>query len=224
VEERKPLRELTNQEIYELVKDGQDGHKWSIGLYLEVLRRGPDILEHDPGLKADWDAYHDERNSLLKASLDAQVMPKLAESIRLISEPNLALLEKISKGIVPPSFSATLLQNLIPKIAIPKYDFSKLEVPRFDYPKLDYALRSEVVKENPSLENFPLESDEVIEATNNVLNKSSDIVGLLAQIVASSNLTAERVQAPKWQRPVAIWTLVLTACGLAATVLIAIFD
>lgn len=224
MQERRPLREKSDEEIYDLVKLGQDSHKWSLGLYLEVMRRGPEILDRDSALRADWDAYHREQNMILKSSLDGQVLPKLTESFRLISEQNRLLLEKISKSIIPPSFSAALLQNVMPKIEFPKYNFPKLDVSEFDYQKLDYALRAEVAKENPSLEELPLVSAEVQKATDEVLIKSSDLVGLLAQIVETSYLTAERVKPPRWPFPVAIATLVLTAAGLGATILIAIFS
>ena len=144
-------------------------------------------------------------------------MPKLTESIRLLSDSNRVMLEKLSASILPPSFSATVFQNLIPKI-----DFPKFEIPRFDYPKLGYALGSEVVRDNPSLEELPLDSVEVTEATETVLNTVSDVVGLLAQLVETAQLTAERVKPASWQHPVAIWTLVLTAAGFLATIVIAI--
>lgn len=225
--EQKPLRELTDSEIFDLVKAGQEAQKWSLGLYIEVERRGSQILDGDAELRSAWDAFQEEQTQKLKAVMDSQVMPKLTESLRLLSDSNRATLEKLSASILPPSFSATIFQNLIPKIDFPKFDipkidFPKFEIPRFDYPKLDYTLRSEVVREHPSLESLPLDSAEVKEATESVLANVSDVVGLLAQLVETAQLTAERVKPASWQHPVAIWTLVLTAAGLVATIVIAI--
>ena len=215
--EHRPLRDLSDAEIFELVKAGQESHGWTLGLYMEVERRGAQILDGDTDLRSAWDAYQEERTQKLKSVMDSQVMPKLTESIRLLSDSNRVMLEKLSASILPPSFSATVFQNLIPKI-----DFPKFEIPRFDYPKLDYALGSEVVRDDPSLEELPLDSVEVTEATETVLNTVSDVVGLLAQLVETAQLTAERVKPASWQHPVAIWTLVLTAAGFLATIVIAI--
>jgi hypothetical protein len=225
--EHRTLRDLSDAEIFELVKAGQESHRWTLGLYMEVERRGAQILDGDADLRSAWDSYQEERTQKLKAVMDSQVMPKLTESIRLLSDSNRAMLEKLSASILPPSFSTTVFQNLIPKIDFPKFvigkvDFPKFEIPRFDYPKLGYSLGSEVVRDNPSLEDLPLDSVEVTEATETVLNTVSDVVGLLAQLVETAQLTAERVKPASWQHPVAIWTLVLTAAGFLATIVIAI--
>ena len=220
MDERKPLSEIADDEIFDLVKAGQDGHKWSLGLYKEVLRRGPEILDHDPDLRAVWDTYHDERNERLKAMLDIQAMPKLFESIRLISESNRALFEKISNSVIPESFGAALFQIAMPKFEMPKYDFPKLSVPKVDYPSLDYALRADVVRQNPSLEALPIESAEVQKATVCVVEETSRTVELLSLIRESGQLTADRVKPAKWQLPVAILTLIFTFLALVASVVI----
>ena len=220
MEERKPLSELTDDEIFDLVKAGQDGHKWTLGLYREVLRRGPEILDRDPDLRAVWDAYHEERNEKLKSMLDIQAMPKLFESIQVISDSNRALFEKISKSMIPESFGATLLRNVVPKFEMPKYDFPKFSIPKLDYPSLDYALRADVVRQNPALEALPIDSMEVQNATESVVEETSKTVELLTLILESGQLTADRVKPAKWQLPLAILTLIFTFLGLVASVVI----
>jgi hypothetical protein len=223
MEENKPLSELTDDEVFDLVKAGQDGHKWTLGLYREVLRRGPEILDRDPDLRAVWDAYHEERNERLKALLDIQAMPKLFESIRLISDSNRELFEKIAKSMIPESFGAALLRSAMPKFEMPKYDFPKLGIPKVDYPSLDYALRADVVKQNPELEALPIDSSEVQKATESVVEETSKTVELLTLILESGQLTADRVKPAKWQLPVAILTLVFTFLALVASVVIPLF-
>lgn len=209
---------MTDDEIFQLVKRGQEGHKWSLGLSIEVDKRGAAILDSDPQLRAEWDAVHDELGRKFKEMIDASALPALAESLRQITDSQRKTFEAISKIAFPGSLMATLVAE-IPKFKTPKIEMPKYDLPTFDFPKLDLAVRTEVVREKPALVELPLENPAVVAATQDVIASTSSIVAQLTRLVEGTELVAKRVKAPWWLLPLNLAMLLLTglACWFAAT-------
>ena len=210
--------DMSDDEIFQLVKDGQVGQKWTLGLSIEVEKRGASILDRDSGLRADWDAYQEEQRRKFKEMFDSSGLPALAESLRQITDSQRKTFEALSKIAFPGSLMASLVSGL-PKFTIPKIDMPKYELPTFDIPKLDLAVRTEVVREKPALIELPLENPAVLEATQEVISTTSSVAELLTRLVEVSELTAKRVKAPWWLLPLNLAMLLLAglACWFAAT-------
>jgi len=210
--------DMSDDEIFQLVKDGQVGHKWSLGLSIEVEKRGASILDRDPQLRADWDDYQEEQRRKFKEMFDSSGLPALAESLRLITDSQRKTFEALSKIAFPSSLVSSLVAGL-PKFTIPKIEMPKYEQPTLDFPKIDLAVRTEVVREKPALLELSLENPAVVAATQDVIDATSSTVELLTRLVEVSELTAKRVKAPWWLLPLNLAMLLLAglACWFAAT-------
>jgi hypothetical protein len=159
-------KDMSNDDLYKILKSAESDASWTLGQLIEYQRRGSRAFDYDKKLVSGLNAYIETQNQKFAEILQ----PYKDEMAKALSAP----LSQSAKHVLD-NFAAqnAKFAALIPKVQVPKFDFSR------------DALK-DIAKFEPQVIEKPLSSPQVQKVIVEGLNEMSNSHGGFLETIAEN--------------------------------------